>query len=136
VFIVDFGLAKQHLNMTTMIPLEARANTDFRGTIPYASLNAHKKKELSRRDDLWSFFFMMVEFLEEHLPWKQSKPPTRKADAETDKNQVRDLKEQALKSPDRQLFQKSGPKYPQLKLFLSYLKLLQYEDCPDYGKLK
>jgi hypothetical protein len=53
--------------------MEPRRNTDFRGTIPYASLHAHNKEELSRRDDIWSFFFMMLEFFDEQLSWKQSK---------------------------------------------------------------
>jgi len=41
VFLVDFGLAKDHMNMTTGKPHAARRHTDFRGTIPYASLSAH-----------------------------------------------------------------------------------------------
>ena len=69
VFLVDFGLAKEHLDSVTMRPMEPRRNTDFRGTIPYASLHAHNKEELSRRDDVWSFFFMLIEFLDEQLPW-------------------------------------------------------------------
>jgi serine/threonine protein kinase len=72
VYLVDFGLAKEHLDPTTGHPMEKRRNTDFRGTIPYASLNAHNKEELSRRDDLWSFFFMLLEFFDEQLTWKQS----------------------------------------------------------------
>ena len=72
VFLVDFGLAKEHLDPTNKRPLEPRRNTDFRGTIPYASLNAHNKEELSRRDDLWSFYFMLLEFFDEQLSWKIS----------------------------------------------------------------
>lgn len=72
VFLVDFGLAKDHLDPRTMEPYDQRKNTDFRGTIPYASLNAHLKKELARRDDMWSFFFMTLEFLDEGLTWKSS----------------------------------------------------------------
>lgn len=70
VYVVDFGLAKEHLDAATKQPFQPRRNTDFRGTIPYASLNAHNKHELSRRDDLWSFFFMLLEFLDEPLSWK------------------------------------------------------------------
>lgn len=42
VFLVDFGLAKLHLGKDGM-PVEQRPNAEFRGTIVYASLNAHKK---------------------------------------------------------------------------------------------
>lgn len=64
VYLVDFGLAKEHLDLKTGLPLHPRGNTDFRGTIPYASINAHLKSELSRRDDMWSFFFVILEFLD------------------------------------------------------------------------
>ena len=73
VFLVDFGLAKEHLDPQTGKPYDQRRNTDFRGTIPYASINAHLKKELSRRDDMWCFFYMMLEFLDEPLAWKTCK---------------------------------------------------------------
>ena len=75
VYVVDFGLAKEHIDPATKRPFSPRRNTDFRGTIPYASLNAHNKQELSRRDDLWSFYFMLLEFLDEPLTWKQSEFP-------------------------------------------------------------
>ncbi len=41
VYLVDFGLAKEHLDLKTNLPIHPRGNTDFRGTIPYASINAH-----------------------------------------------------------------------------------------------
>ena len=72
VYLVDFGLAKEHLDPLTKRPMEPRRITDFRGTIPYASLHAHNKEELSRRDDIWSFFFMLLEFFDEQLSWKSS----------------------------------------------------------------
>ena len=51
-------------------PYEPRTNAEFRGTISYASLNAHLKKDLSRRDDLWSYFFTILDFFDEPLPWR------------------------------------------------------------------
>jgi hypothetical protein len=53
--------------------LPPRRKSDFRGTIPYASLSAHLKFELGRKDDLWSFFFILLEFLNQELPWQGSK---------------------------------------------------------------
>ena len=45
----------------------------------YASLNAHKNREMGRQDDLWSLFYMLVEFVTGQLPWRKIK----------DKEQVR-----------------------------------------------
>ena len=40
VFIVDFGLAKKHLD-DNRNPVLQRKKADFRGTVSFASLNAH-----------------------------------------------------------------------------------------------
>jgi tau tubulin kinase len=82
VYLVDFGLAKEHIDHTTGRPFPERKHTDFRGTIPYASLSAHLKKELGRKDDLWSLYFVILEFFDNPLPWKSN----------TNKDEVRDHK--------------------------------------------
>jgi len=66
VYIVDFGLAKKHLDERKN-PLKQRKTADFRGTVSFASLNAHNSIDLSRRDDLWSLYFVILDFLEEKL---------------------------------------------------------------------
>lgn len=43
VYMVDYGLAKIHLDRNAKV-IPPRPNTDFRGTLTYASLNAHYKK--------------------------------------------------------------------------------------------
>lgn len=43
VYMVDFGLAKFHLDRVGKV-IPPRLNTDFRGTLTYASLNAHYKR--------------------------------------------------------------------------------------------
>ena len=42
VFLVDFGLAKLHLNKKGE-PFAERKNAEFRGTIAFASMNAHNR---------------------------------------------------------------------------------------------
>lgn len=42
VYIVDFGLGKAHLDKNG-VPVKQRETVDFRGTVAYASLNAHNK---------------------------------------------------------------------------------------------
>jgi hypothetical protein len=46
------------------------------------------KKDLSRRDDLWSFYFVILDFLNVSLPWK----------AIQDKEEVADIKTKSLEN--------------------------------------
>lgn len=42
VYLIDFGLGKLHFNLDGTV-VEERPNMNFRGTVAYASLNAHNK---------------------------------------------------------------------------------------------
>lgn len=82
VYMLDFGLARKYTNAEGQVR-PARPQAGFRGTVRYASVNAHKNKEMGRHDDLWSLFYMIVEFLTGQLPWRKIK----------DKEQVGVMKE-------------------------------------------
>lgn len=73
-----------------------RKKVDFRGTVSFASLNAHNNIDLSRRDDIWSFFFTMLDFLNEKLEWREHRDYTI--------NQVRDIKTKCFKNPKKKLW--------------------------------
>ena len=46
-----------------------REQADFRGTSLYSSLHAHQQRDLGRRDDLWSLFYVFVDMARGGLPW-------------------------------------------------------------------
>uniref|UniRef100_A0A4W6F5L7 Tau tubulin kinase 2b n=1 Tax=Lates calcarifer TaxID=8187 RepID=A0A4W6F5L7_LATCA len=91
----------------------------FRGTVRYASINAHKNKEMGRHDDLWSLFYMLVEFMVGQLPWRKIK----------DKEQVGNLKE----TYDHRLMLKHLPS--EFSAFLDHILTLDYFTKPDYQLL-
>ncbi len=62
VYLIDFGLARNFLTRKDEIRPQ-RDNPGFRGTLRYASINAHLGKDLGRHDDLWSLFYMLVRML-------------------------------------------------------------------------
>lgn len=72
VYMLDFGLARQYTTGTGEVRAP-RAAAGFRGTVRYASINAHRNREMGRHDDLWSLFYMLVEFVNGQLPWRKIK---------------------------------------------------------------
>ena len=75
---------------------------------------------MGRHDDLWSLFYMLVEFLVGSLPWRKVK----------DKDEVGKMKEEL--GGDKLL--ESLP--VELKDFLRHLEGLSYPDLPDYDHLQ
>ncbi|EFC43951.1 predicted protein, partial [Naegleria gruberi] len=70
IFVIDFGLARAYKHEDGNLK-PPRSSCGFRGTPRYASINAHNGLELSRRDDLWSIFYVMVEMASGNLPWRR-----------------------------------------------------------------
>lgn len=125
VYMLDFGLARQYTTSTGEVRAP-RAAAGFRGTVRYASINAHRNRgwylvsqvtscttsqmflEMGRHDDLWSLFYMLVEFVNGQLPWRKVK----------DKEQVGLMKEKY----DHRLLLKHLPS--DLKQFLDHIQVI------------
>ena len=70
VYMIDFGLARAYREKATGAVIPARKEIGgFRGTPRYASVFVHREEDLSRRDDLWSLLYILVEFVTGDLPW-------------------------------------------------------------------
>ncbi|XP_028306808.1 tau-tubulin kinase 1-like isoform X2 [Gouania willdenowi] len=117
-YMLDFGLARQYTNTTGEVR-PPRTVAGFRGTVRYASVNAHKNKEMGRHDDLWSLFYMLVEFAVGQLPWRKIK----------DKEQVGQIKERY----DHRMLLKHMPS--EFNVFLDHVLALDYYTKPDYQLL-
>nr|XP_060617010.1 tau-tubulin kinase 2 isoform X3 [Anolis sagrei ordinatus] len=117
-FMLDFGLARQFTNSCGDVR-PPRAVAGFRGTVRYASVNAHRNREMGRHDDLWSLFYMLVEFVVGQLPWRKIK----------DKEQVGSIKERY----DHRLMLKHLPQ--EFNTFLDHISSLDYFTKPDYQLL-
>ena len=126
VHIVDFGLAKRHLDKNSK-PVAQRKKADFRGTVSFASLNAHNSVDLSRRDDLWSLYFVILDFLREKLTWREQK--------EDSMEQVKEIKTQCLEDPENFLWVATKD-ILEVKNIFYHLKKLNYSDKPDYDFIR
>uniref|UniRef100_F1KUN4 Serine/threonine-protein kinase n=1 Tax=Ascaris suum TaxID=6253 RepID=F1KUN4_ASCSU len=69
IFLFDFGLARRFVDYAGR-HLPSRGEVGWRGTNRYGSLRAHLKQDLSRRDDLESWLYMLVEITQGALPWR------------------------------------------------------------------
>ncbi|XP_022248897.1 tau-tubulin kinase homolog Asator-like [Limulus polyphemus] len=118
VYMLDFGLARQYVTASGEVRAP-RVAAGFRGTVRYASINAHKNKEMGRHDDLWSLFYMLVEFVNGQLPWRKIK----------DKEEVGVMKEKY----DHRLLLKHLPS--DFCQFLDHIVNLDYYQRPDYTML-
>ena len=123
VFIVDFGLAKKHLDSENQ-PVPKRKNADFRGTVSFASLNAHNNVDLARRDDMWSLYFTMLDFLNEKLEWREQRDFTIV--------QVKDIKTKCLRNPKRKLWVGPTKQVKEVHDILNHIHSLRYIDMPNY----
>jgi tau tubulin kinase len=122
VCLIDFGLAKVWRDVDGVVP--ARSTTlGFTGTFRYASIRSHEGAELSCRDDLWSFFCILVEMVAPPLPWHRQE--NREFLVEVKR---RSRSKMVLGLPQ------------QFQEIQEYIEALAYEDFPDYhwirGKLR
>ncbi|KAJ5066305.1 tau-tubulin kinase 1 [Anaeramoeba ignava] len=115
----DYGLARRHLDENGEAR-EARRKTGFRGTNKFASINAHISIELSRRDDLWSLLFVLIEFYTRKLPWKNIEQ----------KDKIIELKKKSIS----QELCKDLPN--EFNSFYLHLNSLSYGDKPNYELLR
>eukprot|EP00741_Cyanophora_paradoxa_P020086 tig00021234_g19387.t1 len=118
-YMIDFGLARRFLMPSGEIR-PPRDNAGFRGTARYASVFSHQSKELGRRDDLWSLFYVLVEFIVGYLPWRKLK----------DKDQIGRMKQEHLETKEM-----LAEMPPELWDFHDHIAGLTFQDSPDYQHL-
>ena len=70
IYLIDFGLSQKYRSKRTLKHIKYCYTRKIVGTARYASINSLKGFELSRRDDLESFFYMIIFLLLKKLPWQ------------------------------------------------------------------
>ena len=69
-YAIDFGLSRTYINYNKNCHIDEKETNSIIGTPAYVSINGHKMKELSRRDDLESLGYMLLYFYFGKLKWK------------------------------------------------------------------
>ncbi|KAL3090580.1 hypothetical protein niasHS_005492 [Heterodera schachtii] len=125
-YLIDFGLARRYRyrenRALTHIPF--RRGRSFIGTAKYASLNSHKNIELSRRDDVESLAYVLIELINGHLPWKNISKRNATTRHQTSLR-IRTLKEQT-----------NWEEFcPSMAKFIKYCREIPFNEEPDYDRL-
>ena len=124
-YLIDFGLAKQYRSAKTLQQKPMQTNKRLTGTARYASINALRGCDQSRRDDLESVGYVAAYLLRGNLPWQGILVKTKE-----EKYAKILYRKQNVTS--EQLF--IG--FPnELSTFMDYCKNLGYEEEPNYEYL-
>ena len=70
VYLIDFGLSKKYRSSKTYQHISFLTNKKLTGTARYASINALKGCEQSRRDDMEAIGYVFMYLLRGSLPWQ------------------------------------------------------------------
>jgi serine/threonine protein kinase len=126
IYIIDFGLSKKYRSSATNKHIRFGFTGKLTGTVRFASANALRGGEQSRRDDIESIGYMLVYFMKKRLPW-QGVTGTRKME--------RYLKIYKMKKNTTPEELCSGLP-PEMTEYIKYAKHLEFEQQPDYKYLK
>ena len=127
VYLIDFGLMKKINNNEgeTKNGDNEEKRGGFVGTLTYASISAHKREELGKKDDLCSFLFMILDLMGEDLPW-------RNIDCKKEE-EIIECKKRCMNEPDKYLFLKGTKNNNEIMNIFKYIKNLNFETEPDYN---
>lgn len=118
--LIDFGLSQSFINEKTHQHVSPSRDAGFTGTCRYASPNAHSEKQLSRRDDLYSWFYSILELVDGKVPWPGSRD--------------RDLTIQMKASMKvQELCQSLTPEFIEI---YNYITTIKFKDKPNYKWIK
>ena len=126
IYLIDFGLSKKYKSSTTGKHIKFNFTGKLTGTVRFASANALRGGEQSRRDDLESIGYMLIYFMRGKLPWQG---------VTGNKKMERYLKIYKMKknvAPEDLC--KSLPH--QMTEFMRYVKSLEFEQDPNYNHLR
>lgn len=120
VYVIDFGLGRRYWRDKRHAPM--RTLQTLTGTARYASINAHKGMEQSRRDDLQAVAHMLLYLLRGSLPWSG-------LEAKTQEEKYRKIRECKETYPMDQLCEGHPQEFGK---FLKEARALAYTARPDY----
>ena len=126
IYLVNFGLSKKYRSTKTKNHVRFSNTGRLTGTLRYASSNAFKGSEQSRRDDLISIGYMLIYFMKRELPWQKIR----------DKNETdRYIKIYKMKKEIKPEILCQGLPNEMVE-YMKYVQHLGFEQEPNYKYLR
>jgi serine/threonine protein kinase len=126
IHIIDFGLSKKYQDPRTREHLKFAQGKSLTGTARYASVNALRGYEQSRRDDLEALGYCLLYFLRGSLPWMGLDAKDRKQKYD----RIREVKENTSLEDLCNGFPN------EFILYFEAVRNLSFTDRPDYEKYR
>jgi serine/threonine protein kinase len=126
VYLLDFGLAKKYRSSSTLVHYPMVNKKKLTGTARYASINALKGNEQSRRDDLEALGYVLMYLLRGSLPWQGLQA----------KNKEERYKKIMQKKIDTNSYDLCYGFPSEFERYVEYCKSLEYTEEPRYEMLK
>ena len=126
VYLLDFGLAKKYRSSSTLVHYPMINKKKLTGTARYASINALKGNEQSRRDDLEALGYVLMYLLRGSLPWQGLQAKTKEERYKKILKKKIDITSYDLCIGFPSEFEK----------YIEYTRNLQYTEEPKYDILK
>ena len=126
-YLIDFGLSKRYRDPKTGQHVKFINNRRLNGTARYASIHALEGYETSRRDDLEGLCYVLIYFLNGHLPWERIKNRNKQERYKLILNMKKKI------SAENLVGDKNNTEFIE---FVKYCKNLKFEEKPDYDYLR
>ena len=128
IYLIDFGISRKYRSSKTLKHVKYALTGRMFGTVRYASYNASRGVEQSRRDDLESIANMLIYIYTGKLPWKG----INLKDRQRKKKYLEMLLLKKFTSPEK-ICEGMPKEYVE---FYKYCKNLKFEQDPDYEYLR
>ena len=126
VYLLDFGLAKKYRSSKTLKQIPLVNKSKLTGTARYASINALKGYEHSRRDDLEAAGYVLIYFIKGKLPWQGLA-------AKNKEERYRKILRKKIEVSPKVLCNDLPEEFGK---YIAYTRNLEYLEQPDYDMLR
>ena len=128
IYLIDFGFSRKYRSSRTGRHIQFKNLKKACGSMRYLSINGNMGLELSRRDDLESFGYMLIYISKDNLPW---------ISAEKLKLEKGQIIQEIYKLKRFYTPEKLCTDLPEeFREYIKYVRKLEFEEKPDYNYLK